>query len=116
MKKLLLLAAAAAGIGYVMKNRSEQVKAGAAKVASDPRVQSAAAAAQEKVAPVADAVGEKAAPAAPAAAGEKVHGDPLTDPIEQVEAEASDAPDLTPDSAETSHVVDPDKPEAPPVS
>lgn len=115
MKKLLLLAAAAAGIGYVLKNRSEQVRAGAAKVASDPRVQSAAAAAQEKVAPVAEVVREKAAPAA-AAVREKLAGDPLTDPIEEVEAHAAEAPDLTPDSAETSHVVDPQKPDGPPTS
>ena len=60
MKKLLLLALAI-GVGVLVKTKSEQLKAGAAKVADDPRVQAAG----EKVAPAAaavkDAVKDKAA-------------------------------------------------------
>lgn len=58
MKKLILLAIAAAGVGVLVKNKSEQLKAGANKVTSDPRVQSALATASEKAAPLK----EKAAP------------------------------------------------------
>lgn len=58
MKKLILLALAAVGVGVLVKNKSEQLKAGAAKVTSDPRVQSALATASEKAAPLR----EKAAP------------------------------------------------------
>lgn len=63
MKKLILLAIAAAGVGVLVKNKSEQLKAGANKVTSDPRVQSALATASEKAAPIK----EKAAPYAEAA-------------------------------------------------
>ncbi|MGH3354113.1 MAG: hypothetical protein ACRDPS_25855 [Nocardioides sp.] len=63
MKKLILLALAAAGIGVLVKNKSEQLKAGATKVTNDPRVQSALATASEKAAPLKD----KAAPYAEAA-------------------------------------------------
>ncbi|MFE6509811.1 hypothetical protein ACFVDI_13445 [Nocardioides sp. NPDC057767] len=58
MKKLILLAIAAAGVGVLVKNKSEQLKAGANKVTHDPRVQSALATASEKAAPLK----EKAAP------------------------------------------------------
>lgn len=64
MKKLLLLAAVAAGIGYLVKFKSEQVKTAAAKVTRDPRVQSALATASEKVseaAPYAASVGSAVA-------------------------------------------------------
>ena len=63
MKKLILLALAAAGIGVLVKNKSEQLRAGATKVSNDPRVQSALATASEKAAPLK----EKAAPYAEAA-------------------------------------------------
>ncbi|MFD7078045.1 hypothetical protein ACFV9G_27815 [Nocardioides sp. NPDC059952] len=63
MKKLILLAIAAAGVGVLVKNKSEQLKAGANKVTHDPRVQSALATASEKAAPIK----EKAAPYAEAA-------------------------------------------------
>lgn len=63
MKKLILFALAAAGIGVLVKNKSEQLKAGANKVSNDPRVQSALATASEKAAPLK----EKAAPYAEAA-------------------------------------------------
>lgn len=62
MKKLLLLVASAVGIAVVAKSRSDQLKAGAAKVTNDPRVQSALATASEKAAPVASTVKEKAGP------------------------------------------------------
>lgn len=48
MKKLILLALAV-GAGVLAKNKSQQLKAGAQKVAHDPRVQSALATAQDKV-------------------------------------------------------------------
>ena len=63
MKKLILLAIAAVGVGVLVKNKSEQLKAGANKVTHDPRVQSALATASEKAAPIK----EKAAPYAEAA-------------------------------------------------
>lgn len=63
MKKLILFAIAAAGVGVLVKNKSEQLKAGANKVSHDPRVQSALATASEKAAPLK----EKAAPYAEAA-------------------------------------------------
>jgi len=63
VKKLILLAIAAAGVGVLVKNKSEQLKAGANKVTHDPRVQSALATASEKAAPIK----EKAAPYAEAA-------------------------------------------------
>lgn len=76
MKKLLLLAAAAVGIAVVAKSKSDQLKASAAKVTSDPRVQSALATASEKAAPVVSQVGEKVSAATGAAssfAHEKLH-------------------------------------------
>jgi hypothetical protein len=63
VKKLILFAIAAAGVGVLVKNKSEQLKAGANKVSHDPRVQSALATASEKAAPIK----EKAAPYAEAA-------------------------------------------------
>jgi hypothetical protein len=91
MKKLTLLTGI--GIGYVLGSRAgrerfEQIRSGAKKLAGNPTVQSAASKAQETVsaqAPVvADAVKEKAASAASAVAG-KVHrgesgGDHVADP------------------------------------
>lgn len=62
MKKLILIALAAVGVGAVVKNKSEQLKAGAARVTRDPRVQSALATASEKAAPVAGTLKEKTAP------------------------------------------------------
>jgi hypothetical protein len=79
MKKLTLLVGIA--IGYVLGSRAgrerfEQIRSGARKVASSPTVQSAASKAQETVAAqapvVADAVKEKATAAASAVA-DKVH-------------------------------------------
>lgn len=80
MKKLTLLVGIA--IGYVLGSRAgrerfEQIRSGARKVASNPTVQSAASKAQETVATqapvVAEAVKEKATAAASAVA-DKVHG------------------------------------------
>lgn len=62
MKKLLLLAAVAAGAVVVAKSKSDQLKGAAAKVTGDPRVQSALATATEKAAPYVSQVQEKAAP------------------------------------------------------
>ena len=79
MKKLTLLSGIA--IGYVLGSRAgrqrfEQIRTGARKLASNPTVQSAASKAQETVAAqapvVAGAVKEKATAAASAVA-EKVH-------------------------------------------
>ena len=79
MKKLTLLTGI--GIGYVLGSRAgrerfEQIRSGARKVASNPTVQSAASKAQETVASqapvVADAVKEKATAAASVVA-DKVH-------------------------------------------
>lgn len=70
MKRLILLALAV-GAGVLVKNKSEQLRAGAAKVTSDPRMQSALATASERTAPLKDkaapyakTVIEKAAPVA----------------------------------------------------
>lgn len=68
MKKLLLLAAVAAGIGVLVKTKSQQLKEGAARVADDPRVHAAG----EKIVPAAAAVKEKAG-AVGAKAAEKLH-------------------------------------------
>jgi len=79
MKKLTLLIGI--GIGYVLGSRAgrerfEQIRSGARKVAGNPTVQSAATKAQETVAAqapvVAEAVKEKATSAASAVA-DKVH-------------------------------------------
>jgi len=110
LKKLILLALAAVGIGVLVKNKSEQLKEGAAKVTSDPRVQSALATASEKAAPYAETIKEKTAPvaetvkekagpvaetvkekvsSATAAAADKLHkdGDSLTPPDVPAQAE-----------------------------
>ncbi|MEI7057849.1 hypothetical protein WBG06_18640 [Nocardioides sp. CCNWLW239] len=76
MKKLILLAIAAAGVGVLVKNKSEQLKAGANKVTHDPRVQSALATASEKAAPLK----EKAAPYAEAA---KAKASPYADAVKE---------------------------------
>lgn len=81
MKKITLLIGIA--IGYVLGSRAgrerfEQIRSGARKVASNPTVQSAASKAQETVATqapvVAEAVKDKATAAA-AAVADKVHRD-----------------------------------------
>ncbi|MGZ4453856.1 MAG: hypothetical protein ACXVWW_09565 [Nocardioides sp.] len=48
MKKLIVLAAAAAGVAYAVKFKPEQVKALGARITRDPRVQSALATASER--------------------------------------------------------------------
>lgn len=82
MKKLTLLVGIA--IGYVLGSRAgrerfEQIRSGAKKVANNPTVQSAASKAQETVAAqaptVAEAVKEKATAAASAVAEKVHHGD-----------------------------------------
>jgi len=80
LKKLILLALAAAGIGVLVKNKSEQLKAGAAKVTGDPRVQSALATASEKAAPYAGTIKEKAAPYADAV---KEKAGPVADAVKE---------------------------------
>lgn len=50
MKKLMLLVAAAAGVAYAVKFKPEQVKAVAARITRDPRVQSALATASGRTA------------------------------------------------------------------
>jgi len=97
MKKLILLVAAAVGVGVVLKSRSEQVKDGAAKVTRDPRVQSALATASEKAAPVAQTVTqtvkEKAAPVVESVShsvSEHLHSAPDTDALGDVPPAAVD--------------------------
>ncbi|MEV7428081.1 MULTISPECIES: hypothetical protein [unclassified Nocardioides] len=67
MKKLILLTGIA--IGYVLgskagRERYEQIRAGASKVAENPTVQTAAAKATEQAAAVAEAAKDKATEAA----------------------------------------------------
>ncbi len=50
MKKLIVLAAAAAGVAYAVKFKPEQVKALGARITRDPRVQSALATAAVRTA------------------------------------------------------------------
>ncbi|MFL6154357.1 MAG: YtxH domain-containing protein [Ornithinibacter sp.] len=93
MKKLTLIVGV--GIGYVLgskagRERFEQIRSGARKVASNPKVQSAASKAQETVAaqaPVVAGVVKDKAAAAASLVGEKVgksdsgsHGTTPTDP------------------------------------
>jgi hypothetical protein len=82
MKKLTLIAGI--GIGYVLGSRAgrerfEQIRSGAQKLASNPKVQSAAAKAQETVAAqapvVAEAVKGKASAAASAVSDKVGSGD-----------------------------------------
>ncbi|TQL69928.1 hypothetical protein FB381_3851 [Nocardioides albertanoniae] len=95
MKKLILFALAAAGIGVLVKNKSEQLKAGANKVSNDPRFQSALATASEKAAPLK----EKAAPyastvkekAGPYAATVKEKAGPYADQAREKAAAAAGA-------------------------
>jgi hypothetical protein len=82
VKKILLLAAVAAGIGYLVKFKSEQVKTAATKVTRDPRVQSALATASEKV--------EKAGPYAASV------GSAVADRLHQAAPTQADPTDLTP--------------------
>jgi hypothetical protein len=103
VKKLLLLAAVAAGIGYLVKFKSEQVKTAAAKVTRDPRVQSALATASEKAGPyaasVSSAVADRLHPTEPAGgAGGAEDLTPPPVPEEAAEVAASDpvsAPEFT---------------------
>lgn len=131
VKKLILLAAVAAGIGYLVKFKSEQVKTAAAKVTRDPRVQSALATASEKAGPVAASVSSTASsvgstvgsavgdrlhksasdedltpPAVPEPAVEVAEGDPVSAPefsgFEAPKTESTDAaPDPLTDPIET---------------
>ena len=101
MKKLIVLAALAAGVAYVVKFKSDQVKAAATKVTGDPRVQSALATASEKAGPVAASVSSAGASAA-AAVGDKLHrSDDLTPPavpdaaVEVADDDPVSAPEFT---------------------
>ena len=76
MKKLTLLAAGA--VGYVLgtragRERYEQIKAGASKIASDPRVRSKAADAGHAIKEQAPVVKDKVVDAA-STAKDKMHG------------------------------------------
>ena len=104
MKKLILLALVAVGVGVLVRWKSEQIKSGAARVTRDPRVQSALATAapyaeavKEKAAPVADTVKERVADAT-TVAQERLHkGDNLTPP--DVPAPAEEVAEQDPVSA-----------------
>ncbi|WP_017936178.1 hypothetical protein [Nocardioides sp. Iso805N] len=102
MKKLILLAALAAGVAYVVKFKSDQVKSAAAKVTHDPRVQSALATASEKAGPVAATV-SSAATSASSAVSEHLHkSDELVTPevpeeaVEVAETDPVSAPEFKP--------------------
>ena len=97
MKKLILLAALAAGVAYVVKFKSGQVKSAATKVTHDPRVQSALATASEKAGPVASSVSasvSSAATAASSAVTDRLHPSDTLDapevPEEAVEVAETD--------------------------
>ena len=104
MKKLILLVAVAAGVAYVVKFKSDQVKAAATKVTHDPRVQSALATASEKAGPVASSVSasvSSAATAASSAVSDRIHkSDDLDAPavpeeaVEVAEADPVSAPEF----------------------
>lgn len=101
MKKLIVLAALAAGVAYVVKFKSDQVKAAAAKVTSDPRVQSALATASEKAGPVASSVSSAGASVG-AAVGDRLHkSDDLVPPavpdgaVDIAEEDPVSAPEFT---------------------
>jgi hypothetical protein len=105
VKKLIVLAALAAGVAYVVKFKSDQVKAAATKVTGDPRVQSALATASEKAGPVAASVSSAGASAA-SVVGEKLHkseseSDDLTPPavpdeaVQVAEHDPVSAPEFT---------------------
>lgn len=105
MKKLILLAALAAGVAYVVKFKSDQVKSAATKVTHDPRVQSALATASEKAGPVASSVSTSVASATAAATSavtDRLHASEELDapavPEEAVEVAETDpvsAPEFT---------------------
>ena len=97
MKKLILLAAVAAGVAYVVKFKSDQVKSAATKVTHDPRVQSALATASEKAGPVAAAATSAATAASSAVADRLHHADELSSP--DVPEEAVDVAKTDPVSA-----------------
>jgi hypothetical protein len=117
VKKLLLLAAVAAGIGYLVKFKSEQVKTAAAKVTRDPRVQSALATASEKVekagpyaASVGSAVADRLHQAAPAEdltpppVPEEAADVAATDPVSAPEFTASDFTASEPPKVESADI------------
>lgn len=110
MKKLILLAAVAAGVAYVVKFKSDQVKSAATKVTHDPRVQSALATASEKAGPVAASV-SSATSAATSAVTDRLHpsGEHATP---QVPAEAVDIAESDPVSAPEFTATEPPKVEA----
>jgi dihydroxyacetone kinase len=105
VKKLILLVLVAVGVGVLVKNKSEQLKAGAAKVTSDPRVQSALATASERSAPLKEKVD---------AAQERIHharhdGADLTPPAVPTEAAevASEDPVSAPEFSGSDPLTDP---------
>ena len=101
MKKLILLAAVAAGVAYVVKFKSDQVKSAATKVTHDPRVQSALATASEKAGPVAATVSSAATAATSAVAERLHHSDELSTPdvpdeaVDVAESDPVSAPEFT---------------------
>jgi len=110
VKKLILLAAVAAGVAYVVKFKSDQVKAAAAKVTGDPRVQSTLATAAEKVGPVAAAVTPTSS-TKPATSGSSEPGtvdDSLDDFIGDEELNAPAVPEQAVEVAESDPVSAPD--------
>ena len=103
MKKLILLAALAAGVAYVVKFKSDQVKSAATKVTHDPRVQSALATASEKAGPVASSVSTSVASATSAATSA------VTDRLHKSEdLDAPDVPEEAVEVAETDPVSAPE--------
>ena len=101
MKKLIVLAALAVGVAYVVKFKSDRVKAAAAKVTGDPRVQSALATASQKAGPVAASVTDRlhrsddlTPPPVPDAAVDVAEHDPVSAPeFTDTERAASAKPD-----------------------
>ncbi|WGL53348.1 hypothetical protein P5P86_05840 [Nocardioides sp. BP30] len=110
MKKLILLAALAAGVAYVVKFKSGQVKSAATKVTHDPRVQSALATASEKAGPVASTVSSTVSSAAASAASA------VTDQLHASdELETPEVPEEAVEVAETDPVSAPEfRPSEPP--
>jgi hypothetical protein len=101
VKKLILLAALAAGVAYVVKFKSGQVKSAATKVTHDPRVQSALATASEKAGPVVESVSSATTAAASAVADHLHTSDGLSTPgvpdeaVDLAEADPVSAPEFT---------------------
>lgn len=105
MKKLILLAAVAAGVAYVVKFKSEQVKSAATKVTRDPRVQSTLATAAEKAA---DKVGPVASALKPEASEPGAVDDSLDDFIGDEELDAPAVPQEAVEVAEADPVSAPE--------